>query len=496
MKRIAGLVLLMLAVSAIAQRRPPAMLLYDSSGVPFPTGSGTALSYFPNAFTCYTIVTGSVVPCTFSGGGGSGTVTSVTFTGDGTILSSTPSSAVTTSGTLTAALLTQVANCVLAGPTTGAAANPTCRALVIADIPAAIPIASVGSAGLSGTSPVSIASTGAIACATCVVASSPGVGIAHFAGSTQTVTSSLVNLSTATDVTGTLPAANVVTGTSGAAIPLLSTANTYSGASTFSAAITASAAGAASTPNLFGTGAVFTGGSGTTTFPYWFIQPTAVTAATTWSTNGTGLGMNLTGTGNFIDLHLNGGASLFSINSSGSPSATNGYFAGTIVSMGTTGTSAMKIGNAAFISYSSTAAASGTQDTVLDRNAAGVLEINAGTTTGSTGSLKLQKILTSTNCSNSASPAVCGSAAAGSVAIPTGTNPTLVVNTTAVTAGSQILLTTDDSITIAATTCNSTLATLVGGVAITARTAATSFTISFNGVITTNPLCLSYSIIN
>src|ERR1700733_5322229 len=42
-----------------------------------------------------------------------GTVTSVTFTGDGTILSSTPSSAVTTSGTLTATLANQTANTVL-----------------------------------------------------------------------------------------------------------------------------------------------------------------------------------------------------------------------------------------------------------------------------------------------------------------------------------------------------------------------------------------------
>ena len=37
-----------------------------------------------------------------------------------------------------------------------------------------------------------ITTTGTIACATCVVASSPGAGIAHFAGSTQTVTSSAV----------------------------------------------------------------------------------------------------------------------------------------------------------------------------------------------------------------------------------------------------------------------------------------------------------------
>jgi hypothetical protein len=45
-------------------------------------------------------------------------------------------------------------------------------------------------------------------CTTCVVASSPGVGIAHFAGSTQTLTSSAVNLASA-DVTGVLPLANM-----------------------------------------------------------------------------------------------------------------------------------------------------------------------------------------------------------------------------------------------------------------------------------------------
>lgn len=70
------------------------------------------------------------------GGGGGGTVTSVTFTGDGVVLSSTPSSAVTTSGTVTGTLNTQNANEVLAGPTTGADAAPTFRALVAADIPA------------------------------------------------------------------------------------------------------------------------------------------------------------------------------------------------------------------------------------------------------------------------------------------------------------------------------------------------------------------------
>lgn len=52
-----------------------------------------------------------------------------------------------------------------------------------------------------------ITTTGTITCATCVVASAPGAGIAHFAGSTQTVTSSLVAL--ASDVSGQLPIGNV-----------------------------------------------------------------------------------------------------------------------------------------------------------------------------------------------------------------------------------------------------------------------------------------------
>lgn len=62
---------------------------------------------------------------------------------------------------------------------------------------------------IATTSPITggtITSTGTIACATCVVASSPGAGIAHFAGSTQTVTSSAVSLTA--DVTGVLPLAN------------------------------------------------------------------------------------------------------------------------------------------------------------------------------------------------------------------------------------------------------------------------------------------------
>ena len=69
--------------------------------------------------------------------GGAGTVTSVALTGSGTLFSSTAGSAVTSSGSLNvdSQLQTQSANCVVAGPASGSAATPTCRAMVVGDQP-------------------------------------------------------------------------------------------------------------------------------------------------------------------------------------------------------------------------------------------------------------------------------------------------------------------------------------------------------------------------
>lgn len=69
-----------------------------------------------------------------SGAAPTGTVTSVAMTVPTSILS-VSGSPVTTSGTLAVTLATQTANLVFAGPTTGAAATPTFRSLVAADIP-------------------------------------------------------------------------------------------------------------------------------------------------------------------------------------------------------------------------------------------------------------------------------------------------------------------------------------------------------------------------
>lgn len=97
-----------------------------------------------------------------------------------------------------------------------------------------------------------------------------------------------------------------------------------------------------------------------------------------------------------------------------------------------------------------------------------------------------------TNCSSSAAPAVCAAAAAGSVIIPAaGTDVT--VNTTAVTANSQIFAIFDQSLgTKLGVTCNSTTANPHIG----ARVAGTSFTIHANVSPVTNPACFSYFIIN
>lgn len=77
------------------------------------------------------------------------------------------------------------------------------------------------------------------------------------------------------------------------------------------------ASGAASSPALSLTGSVFTGGTSTTTKPFFLIEPGG-TASTGWSTSGTLLGLNAASgfTGDFISTQSNGSL-LFSITSSG-----------------------------------------------------------------------------------------------------------------------------------------------------------------------------------
>lgn len=84
-------------------------------------------------------------------------------------------------------------------------------------------------------------------------------------------------------------------------------------------------ASTASTPAMLFTGSLYTGGTGTTTTPHWYINQGG-TAPTTWATSGTLIGTNAPSgfSGNHVDVHTNGGSSLFSVNYRGDTTV-NGY---------------------------------------------------------------------------------------------------------------------------------------------------------------------------
>jgi hypothetical protein len=94
-----------------------------------PTGSAAA----PSAIT---LGTGLSFSGSTLAAAAAGTVTSVSWTGDGTIFTASADTPITTSGTLSpASLVAQTAHYVLAGPTSAGPTAPTFRALAAADIP-------------------------------------------------------------------------------------------------------------------------------------------------------------------------------------------------------------------------------------------------------------------------------------------------------------------------------------------------------------------------
>jgi len=112
----------------------------------------------------------------------------------------------------------------------------------------------------------------------------------------------------------------------------------------------------------------------------------------------------------------------------------------------------------------------------------------------STGARCSDASTTAANCSSSASPAVCGSAQAGSFVIAA-SGTTVTVNTSAVTANSQIFVQEDESLgTKLGVTCNTGI--LANPPAITARTPGTSFGVAISVGLAVNPVCFSYLIMN
>jgi hypothetical protein len=103
----------------------------------------------------------------------------------------------------------------------------------------------------------------------------------------------------------------------GGTAALLGVANVFTAANTISTAQTSTIAPLLLSGGLLGSG---TGASGTNSVPY--VYHNVGTAPSTWSTganNGTVFGANEASgfTGNFLDFHVNGGASVFKVDSSG-----------------------------------------------------------------------------------------------------------------------------------------------------------------------------------
>lgn len=169
-------------------------------------------------------------------------------------------------------------------------------------------------------------------------ASSTSTAIAAFDGATGKL---LKNSNVLVGV-GTLTFPGAVSGTAvlqappvagSATITLPSVTGTLAtlGANGFTGVQIISVNGAASTPALLGSGTIFTGGSGTTTKPYWLIEPSGATAATSWNTSGTAFGVNLdVNAGRFLDLRVDGVERMYvgndgSITTSANVIATAGY---------------------------------------------------------------------------------------------------------------------------------------------------------------------------
>jgi len=154
-----------------------------------------------------------------------GTVTSVGLSLPS--IMSVSGSPVTSSGTLTGTLTTQAVNAIFAGPSSGAAAAPTFRALATADIPALSYVSSVsGTTGritsTGGLTPVIDLASGVIAAGTTGSVTAIPVITVDTYGRVTSITTAANPQGTVTSVTGTSPVVS-----SGGATPAISLATAY-----------------------------------------------------------------------------------------------------------------------------------------------------------------------------------------------------------------------------------------------------------------------------
>jgi hypothetical protein len=144
--------------------------------------------------TYYDSTSGKMISITSTGSScAPAAVTSLT--GDGTFATNSAST-----GAVTLTLATAGAH-KWWGNNTGSTAAPGYEALTSGDIPTGIPIANVGSAGLSGTAPVTISAAGAIACSTCTTTIASGTAALTTSGISSGTCSSATTVSAASVAT-------------------------------------------------------------------------------------------------------------------------------------------------------------------------------------------------------------------------------------------------------------------------------------------------------
>ncbi len=216
---------------------------------------------------------------------------------------------------------------------------------------------------------------------------------------------------------------------------------------------------AASIPGLRLSRAPFTGGNATTTFPLVLLSPAATTNVTTWSTAGTQFGINAGSgfVGNFLDFHVAGGASVWSVDYTGAETAKSLALGGATIgtdALGVTGTTTLN-------------GATGVSGTIT-----GTSSSASAFAIGLTGATNPAFKVDASTASQTAGLSVTGAATGGTVAvaaIDSGSNTNLIINA----KGSG-------TINIGGL---STGATTVGGVTVTAGAITGVTTLTTSGTV-------------
>lgn len=255
----------------------------------------------------------------------------------------------------------------------------------------------------------------------------------------------------------------------------------------FSAANIFSAAGAASTPGLTVSGAPYTGGTGTTTFPLVYLNTTGATAPTTFRANGNMLGINAPSgfAGNLLDLHTNGGLPLFYVSAGGNA-----------VAYGNLSASSVIVGSTYQLNWSSRGA--------LTSPAANTVQIGANDAASPAAqTLKVQNVVAGTSNTAGVNLTIAGSQGTGTGAGGSLILQTAVTGTTGTAQNAEQTVTTIDTnqhvkFSSAAIptvgTCGTGSPSVTAGStdtagAFTTGTAASACTLTFKIAYTTAPFC-------